>query len=290
MVRWVIGWLVVGALGLVAARAFVHPRQDTWLLVAAGRDDSVLVAQYGVGNTGVFAEQLTTRIAMLRADGAPLAHRAIAGPARFDERGVHGALDGVEAGADGAWELRVDGPAMRVRGRLRGATTGCPPEPGVLTGILDVPDPSASGEGSRLDAAAILVRTHSEGQPIASAALYAVDRAGALALDPLSDCPGFLALDGRAVVLPDSWIAPELDTDFDLTLGEHRVEVTAGRRTWSEDGFEGALAPEAWLARAVGYHEPDVTLQRVRVRVDTRPPWAGVLVVRRTSRRADPPG
>lgn len=274
-------WLALGALGLVVARVAVHPRQDAWMLVAAGRDDSVLVAQSTVANTGVFAEQLTTRIALLRADGAPLAHRAVAGPARLDDAGVHGALDGLEATGDGAWELRVDGAAMRVRGRLRGAETGCPPQPGRLTGVLDIPDPSASGEGSRLDGPAVLARLHRDGGPIASAALYAVDPAGALALDPLADCPGYLVLDGRATALPDTWLAPDEAGELDLTLDGHRVRVEPGRRSWVEEGFEGALLPEAWLARAVGYHEPSVTLQRVRVRIDARPAWAGVRILRR---------
>ncbi len=279
MVRWIATWLALALVGLAVARLVIRPAQESWWLVSAGRDDAVLVAQYTVGNTGLFADQLTTRVLLLRPDGSPLAHRAIRGPARLDGDGVHGALDTLDRTGD-AWELRVEGDAMRVRARAEGLGTACPPAPGRLDGFLDIPDASASSEGARLDGAAVLTHIRSTGTATLTTALYAVDRDGSVVIDPLAACGGFLVLDGRGAAVRTAPLPYDLDERLDLELAGHRVVITPGRRQWTEPAFDGAFGAEALLARAVGYHEPTVTFQRVRVEVDGRTPWAGVLVVR----------
>ncbi len=282
MARWVAGWLLLAACGLVGARWILRPAQDTWSVVAAGRGGAMLFAQYTVANTGVFADQLTTRVVYLRPDGAPLAHRAISGPATVDAAGVHAPADRLELGPEG-WDARVEGGALRLRGRVTAADGPCPASVGKLSGVLEFPDASASSEGARLEGPALVVRTHFEGGAVASGALYAIDDSGAIILDTLSRCPGTLLLDGRAVDVTVPWINPTPEATFTLTLRGHQVVVELQERFRDEPAFDGALRAEAWLALAVGYREPHVRTQRVRVRVDDRPAWHGVLVLRDNS-------
>lgn len=279
MARWVSLCLVAAALGLVAARFAIRPERESWLVISAGPDDSVVVLDYTVANTGLFADQLTTRATLLRRDASPLAHRAIAGPATLDDAGVHGTLDGVEHDATG-WNWRVEGDAMRVRGSARDAEAGCPPTVGHAVGILDMPDEAAGqGEGVSLDGAAIVARTHAVRNE-AGAALYAVSRTGALALDPRGVCPGFLTVDGVPATGTPPWIAPDPDDDFDLDFGGHHLTVTLAKHPYVDDPAANTLLPERWLAFAAGYRLPRTTLRRVHVSVDGAVPWTGVLVLR----------
>ncbi|MSQ01206.1 MAG: hypothetical protein EXR71_04830 [Myxococcales bacterium] len=282
MARWLAAWLLLAGCGLFAARWVIRPVQDTWSLVAAGRGGTLLLAHYSVANTGLFADQLTTRVVLLRPDAAPLVHRAISGPATIDDRGVHAPADRFEQGEEG-WDARVDGVALRLRAQVRGAGGPCPPTVGTLSGVLEFPDASASSEGARLAGPALVVRTHYEGGPVASGALYAIDQTGAIVIDNLSTCPGAVVLDGRAVAVESPWISPTPEDSFTLTLAGHHVRVELQQRVRDEPAFDGTLLAEAWLARAAGYREPHVRSQLVRVRVDDRRPWHGVLLLRDNS-------
>ena len=287
MARWVAGWLLLAACGVLAARWALRPVQDTWSVVAVGRGGSVLIAHYTVSNTGLFADQLTTRVVYLRPNAAPLAHRAISGPATLDQTGVHAPADRVEL-SEAGWDARVDGSGLRLRGRITATSGPCPSSVGKLSGVLEFPDASASSEGARLEGPAVVVRTHFEGGAVASGALYALDHSGAIVLDNLSPCPGAFVLDGVAVAITPPWISPTPAESFVLTLAGHRVAVELQGRFRDEPGFDGTLLAEAWLARAAGYQEAHVRSQRVRVRVDARPPWTGVLLLRDNSGSVSP--
>lgn len=279
MARWVSAWLVLGLLGLLAARGLVSPLRDTWMVVTAGRDGSMLVAEYTVSNTGVFADQLTTRVTLLRRSASPLAHRAVSGPATIDDDGVHGALDGVERGDDG-WTWRVEGASMRVRGSARGAIAGCPGTPARAAGILDLPDAAfGQGEGASLDGPALFVRVTAHRNESGSA-LYALDNRGALALDPRGACPGLLVLDGAGVTGSPPWIPPDPEDNFGLDFGGHHVEVQAGRHEYVDSPADNTLWGERILAWAAGYRLPQTVLRRARVTVDGSAPWTGVLILR----------
>ena len=279
MARWVSAWLAVGLLGLVAARLGVRPERDDWLVIGAGHDESVSVVDYTVANTGLFAEQLTSRVTVLRREGSVLAHRAVSGPATVDDEGIHGTADGLTH-EPGGWSWRVEGEAMRVRGRSRDVAAGCPPTPGRATGILDVPnDDRGNGEGANLDGRVLLARTHAVGNE-AGAALYAVDNRGLILLDPRGSCPGVLVVDGVTETGPPPWIAPEPDEEFVLNFGGHQLEVHVGKQQFTERPDDTTLLPERLLAWAVGYRLPELTLRRARISVDGAASWTGVLLLR----------
>lgn len=278
MARWVAGWLIVAALLLLGARFFVHPVRDAWLFIGVARGGSVLVARYDVSNTGLFADQLTTRLVVLRDEGSALAHRAISGPAHLDEDGVHGALDTLTHTPEG-WTWAMGGDSLHAQGRAPAEAT-CPPSPGAFTALVDVPDEGgAGGEGHTLQGLALLARTHAVGN-VSGGALYAIDNAGALGLDPLAECPGFLRLGSVATRVETPWIPPNPEPAFSLTVAGHRVSVRTERRGYTEAALDHTLLPERWLAWAVGFRTPSITLKRVKVQVDDAPPWNGVLLLR----------
>ncbi|GDX83232.1 hypothetical protein LBMAG42_50430 [Deltaproteobacteria bacterium] len=278
MVRWVAGWLVLGAIVLGVARLTVVPRVESWLLIGATRDESIVVARYSVSNTGLFADQLTTRLALLRADAAPIAHRSIAGPAQVDGAGVHGALDRIEREGD-AWNWHIAGDSLVGNGVISGSAAGCPTAPGELLGFLHLPDGlGAEGEAIPLRGTAVAVRTGARGNAIGSA-LYAFDQNGVLGLDPLGECPGFLTLDGIAAAGAPPWIPPVPDERFTLNFAGHVLEVRVGKHEIEETPLTTTLLPERWLAAAVGYHLPSSRVVRARVTIDGRRPWSAVLML-----------
>jgi hypothetical protein len=268
----------VAAAGLVVARFVVQPVRDAWIFVGAARDGSVVVARYDVSNTGVFADQLTTRLAVLRDGGSPLAHRAISGPARFDDDGVHGALDAVDR-RDGEWTWTMGGESLRAFGRTDADAT-CPPRVGSFTAVVDLADAGGlSGDGRTVAGRGLMVRTHAVGN-VAGGALYALDARGALGVDPLARCAGFIVVDGQAEAVEAPWIPPDPDREFSLELGGHHVAVRVEQRPFEEGALDHTLLPERWIAWAVGFRTPTLTLHRVRVRVDGAPAWPGLLMRR----------
>lgn len=278
MARWVGGWLLVAILVLAAARFVVRPERDAWLFIGVGRVGTVLVARYDVANTGLFAEQLTTRLAYLHDEGSPLAHRTISGPARLDDDGVHGALDLIERGTDG-WSWSMGGDAFSAQARTS-AEPGCPPRPGRFTAVIDVPHASGHGsDGRTAQGTAVVVRTRAVGN-VSGGALYALDGEGAVGLDPLSSCPGFFILGDQAVQVETPWIPPNPERNFTLSVAGHELAVRTERGEHHEPALDHTLLPERWLAWAVGFRTPMITLKRVKVRVDGRPPWNGVLILR----------
>ena len=278
MVRWVGAWLLVAAVGLVAARALVRPERRSWMIVSVSRDETVAVQRFTVGNTGLFRDQLTTRVAVLSSTVAPLVHQAIAGPATLDDAGVHGALDGIERTETGfAW--RVAGDSLRSRGSLTGGGPGCSDGAAAVLGVVDVPDAPGKGQNLTIDGRAFVVHTANEANANGGA-LYALAPAGALVLDPLASCPGLLALGTEPFTGPPPWIPPTLDAPLDLEFGGHQLHVVPGRRQVVESPEFDALLPERWLASLVGYHVPTTVIRRVHVSVDGASAWTGVLVLR----------
>lgn len=278
MVRWVAGWLGLAAVALVVARFTIEPHVESWLLVGATSDESIVVARYSVSNTGLFADQLTTRLALLRADAAPIAHRAIAGPAQVDDSGIHGALDRIEHDGD-AWSWHIAGDSLVGNGVLTGAGAGCPTAPGAVLGFVHLPDGlGAEGEAIPLRGSAVVVRTSARGNASGSA-LYAFDPNGVLGLDPLGACPGFLSVNGVATTGAPPWIPPEPDESFTLNFAGHHLSVRVGKHEIEETPLTTTLLPERWLAAAVGYQLPSSRVVRARVSIDEQRPWSAVLIL-----------
>jgi hypothetical protein len=278
MARWVVGWLLVAALGLLAARLAVQPERDAWLFLGASREGSFVVARYDVANTGLFAEQLTTRLAVLRDAGSPLAHRTISGPARIDGDGVHGALDTMSH-TGGTWEWNMVGESLSAIARTD-AEASCPPRVGTFTAIVDLADEGGRrGDGQTLVGRAILARTHAVGN-VSGGALYALNGEDALGLDPLAECPGFFIQGAESVTVELPWIPPGPERAFSLAVAGHHIDVRLEQRPFREGTLDHALLAERWLAWVVGFRSPSIALQRVRVRVDGSPAWGGVLILR----------
>ncbi len=279
MVRWVVGWLAGAAAIVGLARVSLRPMQESWMVVGASADESVFVAQFAVGNTGVFADQLTTRVTLLRDDGSPVAHRSIAGPARIDDDGVHHTLDALEWTGHG-FTWRVTGAELNSRGEVSAARSGCPETAPTMNGLLHLPDDVGSkGAAVKLRGPAIVTRTLARGN-VSGGALYAFDQRGVLGLDPLAACQAFLVLGGAVAAGTPPWIPPDPEEEFELNFAGHTIHVRVGRHELQERAADTTLFPERWLAAAAGYHVPSLRLVRARVRVDELPPWSGVLVLR----------
>ncbi len=260
------------------ARLTIQPHLESWTLVGATSDESILVARYTVSNTGLFADQLTTRLALLRPDAAPIAHRSIAGPAQIDASGVHDALDRIERSGDD-WTWHLSGDSLVGTGTLAGSAAGCPTAPGSLLGFVHLPDGvGAEGEAIPIRGSAVVVRTSAEGNASGSA-LYAFDPNGVLGLDPLGACPGFLALDGAATRGAPPWIPPDPEDTFTLNFAGHVLTVRLGKSEVEESPITTTLLPERWLAAAVGYTLPSSRVVRARVWIDDRRPWSAVLIL-----------
>ncbi len=279
MGRWVAALLGLGLVALLAARLAVEPRREAWIAYATARDGTVLHLRYAVGNTGAYASQLTTRVAILRDDLHALEHRSINGPATLDDRGVHGAPDGIEIDATGA-DLRVTGDGLRARGTIDGASGGCPPATGRARVLVNVPGLSAdTSDGDLYEGTGFLVRTVATGNVTASA-LYAAAAAGGLVIDPLATCPAWLATGGERWTGSVAPVPNDVES-FELSMGAHRLHVALGRRQVVQDAHAHALLGERLLAWTVGFPSPVVVLRRVRVQVDDLPErWPGVHVTR----------
>lgn len=278
MARWVSGWLLLAALGLFAARFVVQAEREAWLFLGSDRNGSFVVARYDVANTGLFADQLTTRLAVLRDGGSPIAHRSISGPALLDADGVHGALDFFERKESG-WEWAMGGDSLIAQGRTDAEAT-CPPRLGSFNAIVDVPDEGGRGGDSHtLQGRAVLARTRALGN-VSGGALYAFDGANVIGLDPLAECPGFLLLGAESSRVETPWIPPDPDPTFSLTVAGHRLDVRLEPRRFTEGALDHALFAERWLAWGAGFRTPTITLLRARVRVDGAPPWNGLVILR----------
>lgn len=281
MGRWLAALLALGLVGLLAARLVVQPRREAWIAYATARDGTVLHLRFAVGNTGAYASQLTTRVAILRDDLHALEHRSINGPATLDDSGVHGAPDGIEIDARGA-ELRVTGDGLRARGTIDGASGGCPPATGRARVLVNMPGINAdTSEGGVYEGTGFLVRTVATGNVTASA-LYAAAASGGLVIDPLATCPAWLATGGERWTGSVAPVPTGVEA-FELSMGSHRLQVDLGLREVVQDAHAHALAGERLLAWVVGFPSPVVVLRRVRVQVDDLPErWAGVYVTRTT--------
>lgn len=279
MVRWVVAWLAGAAAIVGVARVALRPVQESWMVVGASADESVFVAQFSVGNTGLFDDQLTTRVTLLRDDGSPVAYRSIEGPAKLDDEGVHHSLDALEwTGSGFAW--RVTGTDLRSRGDVSATRSGCPEQSPTMNGLLHLPDEVGSkGNVVKLRGPAIVTRTVARGN-VSGGALYAFDQRGVLGLDPLGTCPGFLVLGGATDTGTPPWIPPNPEENFELNFAGHTIQVRVGRHELEERAADTTLLPERWLAAAAGYRVPSLRLVRARIRVDELPAWSGVLVLR----------
>ncbi len=281
MGRWVAALLGVGLVALLAARLVVEPRRDAWIAYATARDGTAVYFRYAVGNTGAYASQLTTRVAILRDNVHALEHRSINGPATLDDRGVHGAPDGIEIGEDGA-ELHVTGDGLRARGTLSAATADCPPAAARARILVNVPGVNAdTSDGGLYEGTGFLVRTVAVGN-VSATALYAAASGGALLVDPLATCPAWIAVDGERWTGSVAPVPADLET-FELSMGSHRLRVKLGPRHVVQDTHAHALGAERLLAWVVGFPSPVVVLRRVRIQLDDRPEhWHGVHVTRTT--------
>lgn len=278
MGRWVASVVALGLVVLAAARLWVVPERDAWVIVGTARDGTVIHLRYAVGNTGVFAQQLTTRVAVLRDDLHALEHRAISGQADLDDDGALGAGDTLER-RDGRWAFAVKGTGMRVQGDVA-TTTDCPPTPGRMRVLANVPGGSTElADGDYYEGTGFAVRTHAEGN-VRGGALYAASAHGALSIDALSTCPAWLAVGGVATASSAAPV-PTTERQFELRLAGHHLVVTVGPRHVVQRPHDHALLAERWLAASVGFGSPVLVLRRVRVAVDGQPErWPGLLLDR----------
>lgn len=279
MGRWVGFCLALGAVALFAARFVVVPERDSWHLVVGGSDGTITVVRFTISNTGLLANEETTRVAVVRDDNVPLDHRSIGGPGRIDEHGIHGTADALNLEA-GVWKWAVQGDAMRSAGSVTGQGQACGTQAGSAVGFIDVPNFSnQAAEGGLLRGPALVFRTLERGNA-ENSALYAVSAAGAVFLDPNSRCPAWLDIGGRQWSGAVDFSPPDSGA-FDLTFGPHVVTVRPGERFARQGPEATTLLGERLLAWAAGFPLPSVVIRSVRVSVDGAPAsWGGVLVRR----------
>ncbi len=259
-------WLLVGLL-LAAACALVVrlglPTREAVLLVGANDDGSVIFARLAEANTGLVDRQVTTRLALLPAEGVPVEHRAMHAPAatRLGPDGVVAAPDALvrAQGTDG-WELRVGGEAAQARLSVaaREPATACPPPAGALRGTVQY-----GGEGLLLDGAGGVVRTRARGRAD-EGALWVIARGVWIGVDTVaSDCPAWAVHDdtrwtGAAPSLPER-------VGEAMVVGPYRVTLEAWTPALTLDPLGHVTAPERWIGRLGGIQVS--ALRRVRVRV-----------------------
>lgn len=279
MGRWVAFCLAVGVVALMAARFAIMPERDSWQLVAGGADGTITIVRFTIANTGLLANEETTRVAVVRDDNFPLDHRAIGGPGQIDESGIHGTADRLILD-NGTWKWSIQGDAMRSAGSVTGQAERCSVGAGNAIGFLDVPNFSAqAAEGGLLRGPALVFRTVERGR-IEGSALYAMSAAGSLFVDPAGECPAWIQVGGTQwsgeVVL-----SPPESGAFDLKFGPHSVSVRPGERFARQGPESTTLVGERLLAWAAGFPLPSVIFRSVRVTVDGAPAgWSGVLVRR----------
>ena len=257
-------WILLGGLivsACVLALRLGLPTRDALLLVGANDDGSVIFARMSEANTGLVDGQVTTRLALLPAEGVPVEHRAMHAPtdAPLGPDGVVAAPDALTRGASG-WELRVGGDAAQAR--LTVAATqpaaACPPPAGSLRGTVQY-----GGEGLLLDGAGGVVRTQARGRA-EEGALWIIARGVWIGVDTLSvACPAW-AVHGET-----RWTgsAPSLPARIGegIVVGPYRVTLEAWTPALTLEPLGHVTAPERWMGRLAGLRA--ASLRRVRVRV-----------------------
>jgi hypothetical protein len=268
-----------------AAMVVVPPEREAWSVVAVGVNTDVLLARLSVGNTGFYADQLSTRLLLLRQAGQTLEHHAMYGPTTLRADGVASGPDALVSTA-GAWTLRIGGDAAQVRARIDGAATECPPTAGDLTGTLGTSPAgttTAFEGGEILRGTAVVVRTRAVGR-IEEQALYVLGNGVALGIDPRSDCPAWARIGSQTW----SGEAPPLSgrETGRASLGPWEVTWRGTAAARDTDAMGHVSAWERLLALAVGWPAPTLKAIRVGVRIRGQgfdEPRTGVLLVRGTS-------
>lgn len=257
MARWVGAVAVIAVVGLVLARFLVHPVRDAWTLVAANGDGSITWLRLSTGNTGLFADELTTRLVIVPPTGSGVEQRAVRGNGVLDTTGAEAGPDEIRRVGDG-WRFVLGGDAVQARGHVRGASPDCPPTAGEAAGIVEF-----EPDGITLDGGALVVRSHAEGIR-EGAVLYVPDRSVQVVVDPDAPCPAWWRVGA------ESWAGEPGPWSFD---GE-RASIQLGPRRWTMritrmgtvlPAMEGTLAIERALAHLAGFSPPPETLNRVLV-------------------------
>lgn len=253
---------IAGALGLGLAWIAVSPHREAWTLVAVNADGAVVLARLSQGNTGLFHEQVTARLAVLPARGPVLEHRAIDGPGTLDETGVRAGPDALVA-EDGEWRLRLDGDTLRARVVVRGGEMSCPPEPGEVQGIIEAGTGAQSaGEplGITLTGTGVVVRTAASGA-VRDSAFYVIAPDFAAGVDPLAQCPAWVRAGERG------WAGKAAPIDDQVSLGPWVLSVRRWQDSVVQEPLAHTLFPERLLSRLVGFASPRLTLTRATVTV-----------------------
>lgn len=257
MARWVGGVLVLALAGLFLARFVVHPVRDAWTLVAANGDGSITWLRLSTSNTGLFADELTTRLVIVPPTGRGVEQRAVRGNGVLDAEGATAGPDQLRHTGD-TWRFVLGGDAVQARGHVRGASVDCPPTAGEVAGIVEF-----QPDGITLDGGGLVVRSHAEGTRDGTV-LYVPDRSVQVVVDPDAPCPAWWR-DG-----PESWAGEPGPWSFDgdrasIELGPRRWTMRITRMGTVLPAMEGALPVEQALARLAGFSPPPEALNRVLV-------------------------
>lgn len=273
MRRWTLSVVVGLVVLLVVAAATVAPARDAWVLVAAAGDGSVAWLRFASGNTGLFADALTTRLVIVPPAGRGLEQRAQRGGAVEEDGGLVAGPDGFRRVGAG-WAATVGGDVVQARVTVRGARDDtCPPAPGVVSGVVEF-----EPDGLTLDGGALVVRTHAVGAEVGYA-LYVPDRAAQVVVDPLAACPAWWRVgDAAWSGEPGAWTGDP--TTMTIQLGARFVKVRTTRLGVDLEPFAGLLLPERLAMAAVGFGPPSEQLRRVLVDVGDGAARAGLLLVR----------
>jgi hypothetical protein len=256
------------ALGLLAARFVAVPDRDAWWLIAQDADTNVVVARISVTNTGLFAREAVTRLAVLPPRSTVVEHRAVLGPGTLDENGIAVATDRL-AREPGGWALDVGGAGLRARLRLQGAdVASCPPTAGAAAGMVQdgsaAPGAPRAGQGFLIDGRGVMVRTRARGTA-GSGGLYVLAADVQVGIDPLAACPAWLR------VGEESWTgappAVPAAGPFSVVMGGHTLTVRPTGSAVVQDPFGHLLPPERILAWLAGYPSPKLRLQRALVQI-----------------------
>jgi hypothetical protein len=272
--RWGVG---VG-LGLLVTQAAVRlgvtPRADAWALVSADADGALFWSELSISNTGLLADQLTTRVLLLPAGPGSIEHRAQWGTGVVGEHGVEGGADALVR-SPGGWELRVGGDGLGARAHAAGADAGCPPLVGEVAGMVE-----DRVDGRLLSGPGVVVRTRAEGHPVGTA-LYVLGQGVAASIDALADCPAWIRV-GDEVWTGQASVFTAARTTA-LTLGSWTLTFRSIGDPIVHDAWAHALPAERAIASAFGFRAPVHEARRAMVRVEgpgiDRP--APALVLRR---------
>ncbi len=272
----------VGTLGWALAVTSLSPRRDAWTLVGTSADTSIILARLSVANTGLFADQLTSRVVVIPPTGTPLEYRSIEGPGSIDAAGARAGAVAIEQhGSD--WSIRTAGETLHSRLRVADSPTSCPPTPGRLAGVVEAGDADNAGAalGLTVDGSGILVRTRAQ-DSVRDGALYVLTPEFSLGLDGLSDCPAWL-IDGERRWTGAAMPLPVVDgEDLELGVGPLVILVHPWIDAVTQHSLSHTLVAERVLAWMVGFPPPRATVRRATVTVQGRDgKRIGVLIERR---------